>query len=486
MKLYETLAAEFASQIERDILQAGERIPSVRQASLHYGMSVSTVIRAYLLLESRGLVESRPQKGYFVLSRSLVPGPAPARPRRSPLELVSQPDVGDLMLLTLRAIELGSVPFGSPYPDPALFPFARINQYVSSVGRRHRWSLESDLPPGNPELIRQIARRHLKTGLAVDPGEIIVTTGASEAIDLCLQAVARPGAAIAVESPCCHTVRQAIDRAGMRAVAIPVDAGTGIDLHALERAIVHDGIAAAVVMPNFQNPLGVQASDAHKRALVDLMHAHQLPLIESGALNELHFGDSYPKSLKHYDRDGLVLHCNSLSHCLTSAYRIGWTLPGRYRARVEKLKFVNGVRAPSLPQLAIAHYLRREGYDRHLRRLRKHLAQQARLMAHAVKRFFPPGTTVSEPAGGYQLWVGMPDRVSALRLYARALERNITLWPGNLFASGPDFQHHIRLNFSHPWSPDTEAALKTLGLLARELVPDTARRASFVGNTALA
>jgi DNA-binding transcriptional MocR family regulator len=319
------------------------------------------------------------------------------------------------------------------------------------------------------------ARRHLENGLSVDPGEIVVTDGATEAINLCLQAVARPGDAIAVESPCFYGVLQAVGKAGMRAVEIPADAHQGIDIDALERAIAREGIAAAVVMPNYQNPLGFAMSDTRKRALVELMGRHGLPLIENDVYHELYFGDAHPSSLKSYDRDGLVLHCNSFSKSLTPSHRIGWTLPGRYRADIEKLKFFNTLGMPVLPQLAIAEYLQHDGYDAHLRRLRKFLAQQARIMAAAVKRFFPPGTTVNEPAGGYLLWIGLPGSIKALQLYVLAQERNISVGPGNMFATGPAFEHHIRLNTSFRWTPECEAAIRTLGLLAGDLLARGAR-----------
>jgi DNA-binding transcriptional MocR family regulator len=164
-----------------------------------------------------------------------------------------------------------------------------------------------------------------------------------------------------------------------------------------------------------------------------------------------------------------VLYCASFSKSLTAAYRIGWCLPGRYTAEVEKLKFLNTLSTSSLPQMAIAEYLQNDGYDGHLRKMRKAFAQQARIMAAAVLRFFPQGTRVSEPMGGYVLWVELPGRVDAMALYARALEEGITLGPGNMFSARGSFNHFIRLNYSYPWSAAIEAAVKRLGRLAAEL-----------------
>jgi DNA-binding transcriptional MocR family regulator len=475
LKLYETLAGEIEALIASGVLLDGEKIPSLRQASQHHNLSITTVLHAYLLLESKGIIESRPQSGYFVRHKAQRP-PSPPVQVAAPMVLSSEVDVSRLVLSTLRSIGTdGAVPLGSPYADPSRYPWKRISQYANAIARRHlEWSVMNDLPPGNPQLIRQIARRHLENGLAVDPKEIIVTVGATEAINLCLQAVARPGDTIAVESPTYYAMLHAIERLGMKAVEVPTDPHEGIDIAALAAIIAQQKISACMVMPNFQNPLGFQMSDARKRELVELLTLHDIPVIENDVYNELYFGDGHPTSLKSYDTKGLVLYCASFSKSLTASYRIGWALPGRYASQVEKLKFLSTLTTPSLPQLAIAEYLQNDGYDAHLRKLRKAFAQQAKIMESAVRRFFPAGTTVSEPKGGYVLWVELPARVEAMELYARALEEGITVGPGNMFSTHGTFNNFIRLNYSYPWTAELEAAVKWLGRLVAELAREPA------------
>jgi DNA-binding transcriptional MocR family regulator len=471
MNLYETLAADIEGQVARGVLLEGDKLPSVRQTSQHRGLSISTVLRAYSLLESKGIIESRPQSGYFVRTRqNSMPRPAPLAPS-APLELSSEVDVSRLVLSTLRTIRAhGAVPLGSPYPDPAPFPWPRINQYANAIARRSQhWSVMDDLPPGNPQLMRQIARRHLENGLPVDPSEIIITVGATEAINLCLQAAAKPGDTVAVESPTFYAMLHAIERMGMRALEIPTDPREGISIEALRSILSQQRIAACMVMPNFQNPLGFQMPDARKRELVELLASYDIPAIENDVYHELYYGDSHPTSLKTYDTKGLVLHCSSFSKSLTANYRIGWALPGRYTAQVEKLKFLNTLTTPTLPQMAIADYLQNDGYDRHLRKVRKGYEQRARMMAAAVLRFFPAGTRVSEPQGGYVLWVELPQGVDAMKLYALALERKITIGPGHMFSARGSYTNYIRLNYSYPWSKEIEDALRMLGRLAGQL-----------------
>lgn len=483
MNLYEKLAGDIRGQIERGVYLPGERIPSVRHTSQHHKLSITTVLRAYVFLESQGVIESRPQSGYFVRQRAVHASASELEAATRAIEQPAAPaasgalDVSRLVLSTLRSIQSNeAMPLGSPYPDPSRFPEHRITQYANVRARRGGGG--DELPPGNKELIRQIARRYLGNGLAVDAGEIVITVGATEAINLCLQAVAKPGDLIAVETPTFYAMLHAIERMGMRAVEIPTDAATGIDIDALETALDQQTIAACMLMPNFQNPLGFQMPDAHKQRLVALLAARGIPVIENDVYGELYFGDTHPTSLKHYDKQGLVLHCGSFSKTLTAAHRIGWAMPGRYRDQVEKLKFLNSPVMPSVPQVAIAEYMKYDGYDHHLRKVRKAYAQQASIMAAAVRRFFPAGTRVSAPAGGYVLWVELPPNVDAMRLYHGALQQKITIGPGHMFSSGARYHNCIRLNYSYAWTAELENAVRAVGRLAAEQAESTDSAAS--------
>jgi DNA-binding transcriptional MocR family regulator len=240
VKLYEKLASDIEVMIRRGVFRPGERIPSVRQSSQHHQLSITTVIRAYLLLESKGVIESRPQSGYFVRVLDAHPdGKAHELSASRPIAVSSKVDVSRLVLSTLRSIGTDeAIPLGSPYPDPTLFPSDKINRYAYAIGRKKEiWGVTDALPPGNPNLIRQIARRYLENGASVDPNEMIITIGATEAINLCLQAVGKPGDTVVVESPTFYAMLHAIERMGMRAIEIPTHAQDGIDLTVLAEVL---------------------------------------------------------------------------------------------------------------------------------------------------------------------------------------------------------------------------------------------------------
>jgi DNA-binding transcriptional MocR family regulator len=201
MKLYRALADELGGLIKQGTLRVGDRVPSVRQLCRERKVSPATAMRAYEVLESGGLVEIRRRSGYYVSDKWRHPPREPQRSRpRSPTTLV---EISDLVFEILEAArDRAVIPFGSAFPSPMLFPWAKLARHLGSSARHmDPWSTVESLPPGSDELRRQIARRYLLFGTRVAADEIIITSGALEALNLSLQTVARAGDTVAVEAP---------------------------------------------------------------------------------------------------------------------------------------------------------------------------------------------------------------------------------------------------------------------------------------------
>lgn len=467
MKRYQALADDIAASIRDGLLRPGQRLPSVRQASAARGISPATVFQAYYLLEARGLVRSRARSGYYVSRPSSVLPPEP--------DAASQPDgesrpvdVSELVFEVLEsAMAHDVVPLGSAFPSPLLYPLQKLGRAMASAAvHLDPWSTVDDLTPGQAALRRQIALRYRIDGLQIGADEIVVTNGALEALNLCVAAVTRPGDAVLVESPCFYAALQSLERHGLHAIEVPTHPRDGIDLEAMAVAIERHRPRACWLMTNFQNPLGSAMPDTKKRALVELLTRHGVPLIEDDVYGELYFGERRPTPAKAYDREGLVMHCGSFSKSLAPGYRVGWVAPGRYAREIARRKLTATLSTCVPAQLAIAHYLEKGGYDRHLRRLRAALsAQQAQYLA-AVARHFPEGTRVTRPAGGYFLWIELPEGGDALRVYQRASALDISIAPGPMFSVRRGFGHCLRLNCGHALDARVDAALATLGRLA--------------------
>ena len=159
---------------------------------------------------------------------------------------------------------------------------------------------------------------------------------------------------------------------------------------------------------------------------------------------------------------------SSFSNDISPGLRIGWVAPGRYRAEVEWLKFTLSVSSPTLPQMVIAEFLESGGYDQHMRRIRREYARNVSLMSDAVMRYFPEGTRLTRPSGGFVLWVQLPENVDSLKLYEIALQGGITLAPGHVFSATYQFPNFIRLNAAE-FNYTTERAIERLGAMVVEL-----------------
>jgi DNA-binding transcriptional MocR family regulator len=466
--LYEQLAAELGGAIERGALRPGDRLPSVRRLAEERQVSVATVLQAYLRLENTGLIEVRPKSGHFVRRRTeLTAEPRAPRQCATPARV----SVSDAVARILEALrDPAVVPLGSAYVDPSMLPVTALNRMLAQLAREASTAgARYDAAPGLLTLRRQLARRAVDWGVPLREDEFVTTIGATEGLSLALRAVARAGDVIAVESPTYFGVLQAIEGLGMRALEIPASPRTGMDLDALDEALRAGGVKAIMVQPNVSNPLGGVMPDDAKERLIKLARRHDLPVIEDDVYGELVFDGSRPRPLRAFDDDGRVLLVGSVSKTLAPGYRVGWIAGGRLHDAVVRLKYSQSLACPTLTQMAVAEFLGSGGYDRHLRRLRSHLAGQVERYRDAVIEFFPEGTRVSAPRGGFVLWIEMPGGVDSLVMLDRAVARGVVIAPGPVFSARNRFGNFVRISCGMPWSPKAEAAVKLVGELACEL-----------------
>jgi DNA-binding transcriptional MocR family regulator len=466
--LYAELASSLLTLIEQDTLRPGHRVPSVRQMSLQRGVSISTVLQAYTVLENRGYLEARPQSGYYVRPRPLLSVPEPRMAR--PMARAAYVSMNDLMA-QMRALALDAdyVPFATACPHHSLFPTKKLARLLGSVSRNDptlvgRYAMNWAYEP----LAREIARRSLLAGAPLDHHELVVTIGCTEAINLCLRAVTRPGDIVALETPAYFGFLDIIQSLNLKALEIPTDPREGICLDALRTALEQNDIKAVLVMPSFQNPLGSCMPDAKKERLCRLLADFGVPAIEDDIYGDLQFFDRRPKPLKAWDREGLVMLCSSFGKTLAPGFRIGWTAPGRQFEQVRHLKFANTIGTPVLLQKVLADFLREGGYDHHLRSIRRAYQNLMHLFSQAIVRHFPEGTRCSRPQGSMILWLEMPAGVDSLKLHADALRHRINTAPGPLFSVKDRYHHCLRMNCAMPWTAEIDAAIKTLGNLAKD------------------
>jgi DNA-binding transcriptional MocR family regulator len=465
--LYHQVADRIEHLIERQSLKVGDKLLSVRALSKEQGISLSTAFQAYYHLESKGLIEARPQSGYYVRFSPQHTFEIPAC--CEPTDQVNPVTLDEMITSVyndLRSTKITS--FSVSAPDPSLLPVAKLKKsVVHCLNHEKDHCLGYEHVQGNEELRKQIARLGFNWAGVLTEQDVVVTAGCMEALALCLKAVTQPGDAVATESPTYYGIFRVMESLGLHVVEVPTDPVTGIDLDYLERAIPKFDIKACLFVPNFNNPVGSCIPDDKKKQLVQLLAKKEIPLIEDDIYGEMYFGKNRPKTCKSFDKRGLVLHCGSFSKSLAPGYRVGWVIPGRFKDRVISLKRMNNISTNTLAQTSIAHFLQKGRYELHLRNLRKALHTQSLNYLQAINEYFPEDTKVTRPQGGFVLWVEMNKRTDGYKLHKRALKHGIGIAPGQIFSSSQQFRNCFRLSYGMPFHEKAWKGIKVLGELMR-------------------
>ncbi len=257
---------------------------------------------------------------------------------------------------------------------------------------------------------------------------------------------------------------------GLKVVEIPISMKEGVNIEYLKKAISKFKIKACLFVTNFNNPFGSCIPDVKKEELVRLLAINQIPLIEDDVYGEMYFGKKKPLSCKTFDSEGLVMLCSSVSKTLAPGYRVGWTIPGKFKKEIILTKLIHTIATTTVTQTAIGLFMQDGKYESHLRGLRKALHTQCLRYIQAIMEFFPADTKVSRPQGGYVLWIELNLKVNAMELYHRAINFNISISPGHIFSTGARFQNCIRISFVRPYDTEVERGLKTLGSLIKKMI----------------
>lgn len=468
--LYRQLANHYLDAIRSGTLKAGERFPSIRLMMEKHAVSLSTAVQVCRELEDCGVLEARPRSGNYIRQPDNLTKPSAINP---PLPVDSEVYVGihEKVSWVLRASQRATIKvnFASAYCAPELYPLKTLQDHMLKALRQDQHLLGAARPTCGHSALRNILARRALTAKTHLPAErIVITNGATEAINLALRAVTRPGDTVAVESPTFYGLLQILESLNLRVMEVPATAHAGINLLALEQLLQGaERIQALIVTPNLQNPLGSIMPDANKARLVQLCAEHNTVLIEDDSYGDLVDTEQPLSTLKHWDRTDNVIYCASLNKTLAPGVRLGWISAGKWHERVEMLKHTQSRGCEALSQLAVSAFMKTPSYERYLRRLRKILTQQRQQMSTAIGRYFPPGTCITSPRGGTLLWVELPRHQSSLALFHEALKAGIQISPGDIFSNTKRFDHFVRIGCGVPYSPRIDEALATLGQLLK-------------------
>jgi DNA-binding transcriptional MocR family regulator len=468
--LYLKIADSMAGLIRTGTLNRGERIPSVRTLAQQHGVSQSTVVQAYRTLEDARLIEARPRSGYFVAARPVrLPEPATSRPPVDSLPVGVSAMAAQMLQLARTP---GFTSFGAACPAPDLFAQERVRRAVSRAVQRQRVTLcQYPIGHGDESLRRAIARHALRMGCTFDANDITVTNSCLESITLCLRAVTQPGDVVALESPTYYGFLHILENLGLRALEIPTNPRTGLSLDALQLAIDTQPVKAVLCVPTLSNPIGASMPLSERKRLAQMLTRHRIPLIEDVLYNDLCEEDDKRRAVRSFDTQGWVMVCGSFSKTIAPGLRLGWVEAGPWGEHVRQLKAATSGSQAAVLECAMADLLTQPGIEAGYRQLRNVVAARMDEARGLIAQHFPKGTRVTDPAGGFILWVELPEQIDSQALLQACLLERICFAPGTMFSATDRFRHCLRLGMGGQWGDAERVALRRVGQLAHALAP---------------
>jgi DNA-binding transcriptional MocR family regulator len=470
-RLSDQIAQKIAGQLQRGLFSTGSKLPSVRQYGAQLGVNVGTVSRAYWKLENEGYIQCKPQSGFYVSGSVPRDRDSGSRARnRKDLSQIEEfkPDVQWLGHFLTSMTDPSNLFLSCGTPGAEVLDFSSIQKSLKAgmqtLGSK---GLHYNYPAGYAPLKAQIARQYFNAGVDVHMDQVVLCFGCVEGGNTVLRVLTNPGDMVAVESPLFPGWAMLLRKHGLRLVEIPSHPRTGMDLDRLKAALNKYPIKTCLAMPNYSQAMGALSSDADKKRLVDLLAEHGANLIENDIYGDLHFGSVRPKPAKSFDRAGNVYLISSFSKTLAPGLRVGWIIPGKDPDRFRTEQTISNISTSAFVEAGISDFIEKGHYARHVRKVRKFCQSNLQLFNEAAARYFPEGTRLTKPAGGFMSWATFPKKVDALRIHNAALREKILILPGNAFTMGKQYPHSLSFGFGHSYTDSYDNALRRVGNMAK-------------------
>jgi DNA-binding transcriptional MocR family regulator len=455
--LHRKLSDALRQAVELGYLRAGERLPAERDLAARLAVSRSTVVAAYDQLRSEGLLESRQGSGTRIAGN----GRTTAGTTIAHAQLPANPVYRALLRQHDDVISLACA-ISAAHP--------RVGEAIQDVAREDAadlLTLNGYLPGGLPVLRERLAQMHTAEGLPTMPDQILVTTGAQQAVSLSSVLFVRPGDEVVVESASFAGTLDVFRTRGARLVSVPLD-DDGVDVRAVREIVRSRQPSAIYVMPTFHNPTGVRMAERRRRELAELATSEGLPVIEDNALEHTPLDDDrLPPVAAFAPDDAPIVTASSFGKAAWGGLRMGWLRgPAPLVARLAELKAMTDLGSPVFDQAVAARlvpHLVEMRADRKVM-LRRHLDLVTELLSEHL-----PDWQWRRPTGGPSLWVRLPTGSAAA--YAQvALRHGVEVIPGEVMSPDSDHGDHLRLPFTEQ-PPVLEETVRRLAAAWHEYAP---------------
>lgn len=447
----------------------GTKIPSQRALAEQFGVNRSTVVTAISELMAEGLLAGNTRGGTRVINSSwnlLAASPPPDW--SSYVEAGTHyPNQPAIQHINRAEFQEGIIRLGTGELSPDLLPSDAMRKLFEESALRP-FSLGYEEPKGNLELRKQISAYLHGIGIHTSPANVLIVSGALQALQLISIGLLPRGSSILLEKPSYLYSVHVFQSNNIKLVGLPMDA-EGIQTGQIAR--YKEGYQASLLytIPTFHNPTGTLMTEARRQELMRICMGEGLPIIEDDAYRELWFDEPPPPPLKARDPHALVLYLGTLSKSLSPGLRIGWVVaPEPVIDRLADIKMQNDYGSSSISQWAAAEWLARGLYQEHLLVIRRELKHKRDVTVQLLTAYLAEYATWTIPLGGFYIWVRFTVDVPMQMLFERALKTGILLNPGSIYNrhTGND----LRISYAYASLQELEWGLKQVAVLIRVLI----------------
>jgi DNA-binding transcriptional MocR family regulator len=458
--IYVQLAAALSDAIRAGRIAVGARLPSERIYATMLGLSRTTVTSAYQELKTMGLLRGYVGRGAIVIANDPDSAAAGAVPWQQLASALTRPSVS-----ARNAIDPHVISFADGWLSPSLIPGAALEARAVRAAKDR--SLLTTAAPllGLPALQEALIDMLRSNGVKTTPGELLITGGAQQGLNIVARALISPGDVVLCESPTWHGALRAFRAAGAQITGIPMD-HEGVDPETLEQSLLRLRPKFVYLIPSFQCPTGRLLSAQRRRRILALCARTRTPILESHVYGDIRFGERVP-SLKSLDPGALVIHQGSASKTISPALRLGWLVAPR--AAIELFAAVKAsldLSTPTLTQAILAAFLKSGAYARHLPKFREQLRARRDALIGALATHCPE-LRYARPQGGLYLWAQLPNPLQGQAFEGAAAAEGVLVRSGDAFLPDATSSSHIRLCYATPAADQIEPGVQRLAKAMR-------------------
>jgi len=474
LPLHYQISTHLKNKIVQGEWPAGTKIPSQRRLAEAFGVNRSTVVMALDELTADGFLEGNRGGGTTVVNHTwtqLTAAPPPDWTSyvKAGIQSSNLPTIQEINEAEFRT---GIIRLGTGELAPDMLPQQEMREVLQAVACEPL-PLGYEEPKGSAKLRQQIAQHVKGYGIHASPASILIVSGALQALHLISIGLLHKGSTILLETPSYLYSVPIFQSAGMKLSGIPMD-GEGIEARLIPQYKRQVNGALLYTIPSFHNPTGTVMSRPRREQLMDICSREGLPLIEDDVYRDVWIDAPPPAPFKADDPGGLVLYLGSFSKTISPGLRIGWVIgPEPVINRLADIKMQTDYGSSSLSQSAAAVWLSSGLYQEHLESVRRQLAVRRNITAAALEKHLGGLASWDMPAGGFYIWLQLPQALSLSALFAAALKEGVLLNPGHLYER--DNSRYLRISYAYASLADLETGIGRLAAVVKRMLAVSAR-----------